>query len=102
MKSEIRLLFLLVFAVGLILNQTDCLFMNHTHAHHFIESESLGADLSNQFNDSHSTNPENDFFIFDPQFKLSDSAGYSLLFTSTDNNEQINFPSSIWQPPKSL
>jgi len=102
MKSEIRLLFLLVFVIGLILNQTDCLFMNHAHTHHSIESESLGADLSNQFNDTHSINPENDFFIFDPQFKLSNSGNCSLLFSSTDSNEQMNFPSSIWQPPKSL
>jgi len=102
MKSKIKLLFLLVFVIGLILNQTDCFFMNHIHAHHSIESESLRADLLNQINDSHSINPENDFFIFDPQIKLSNSVCCSMLYSSTVNNEQINFPSSIWQPPKSL
>jgi len=102
MKSEIRILFLLFFVIGLILNQTDCLFMNHTHAHHSIGCESLEDDLSNQFSDSHSINLENDFFIFDYQIKLSNSGNYSLLLSYTNNNKQLNFPSSIWQPPKSL
>jgi len=102
MKKGIKLSFLLLFVIGLMLNQTDCFFMNHTHTHHTIESESLEADLSNQFNDSHSINPENDYSILDPQFKLSNSVSSSLLFSSTENNQQINFPFSIWQPPKSL
>jgi len=102
MKKEIKLSFLLLFVIGLMLNQTDCFFMNHTHALHSIESESSGTDFSNQFNDSHSFDMENDVFISDRQLSLSNCGSCSLLFASTYNSKQLNFTSSIWQPPKSL
>ena len=102
MKKGIKLSFLLLFVIGMMLNQTDCFFMNHALTQHSIECESSGTDLSNQFNDSHSINPENDLFIPGSQYSLYISGNCSLLFSLSNNNKQIIFYSSIWQPPKSL
>ena len=102
MKHALKPSFLLLFAFGLMLNLTQCNFMNHAYSHNFIESESSNNGDSNHLNDTHMLNFEEDFFITDSQHNPTELRSSNLLLSFLNENYSISFPNSIWQPPKSV
>jgi len=100
MKNAIILSFLVFFLIGLTYVLSGYEFTHPTHSQHSVECDASCTDNANELVDTHTISLEDDFFITTINIKPIGIKSRFLFLSHTNKNPQINFPNSIWQPPK--
>jgi len=100
MKNAFRLSFLIFFIVSLTTVLSGYDFTHLTHSQHPVECDASCTDNANKLIDTHTISLEDDFFISTINLKPTGIRSSLLFLSHTNKNPQINFPNSIWQPPK--
>jgi len=100
MKNAFRLSFIIFFIVSLTYILSGYEFTHLTQSLHPVECDASCTDIANELVDTHTISLEDDFFISTINLKPAGIRSNILLRSLTNKNPQINFPNSIWQPPK--